>query len=267
MYFKIMESLKTLFGGLCGPPVKEVIVSDDNTHATEISQEEDDTGSTSDDKNSNQAKNINERIKSVKEILKENNAIWSRCKNNLRGDKGMPRTVFKRVGFVVVQTKTEETKIKFVTKAERCYKSFDTKALVSLPEKLGGIFEVSYDQLNLVDYEIYLEKVMLLHGDVLEGFLVQLRDHLEVVQQTMKEIDSWLIEPQEHLAYLKSTFGLETLEIPNENDLGFCRAKTLKECEIPVPLDFEFKGTFEITKSDSGDRVMLSNLLDLVVEE
>ena len=48
---------------------------------------------------------------------------------------------------------------------------------------------------------------VVLHDDVLEQFLVKLKQHLESIQVCLGKIESWLLEPKSNIKFLGETFG------------------------------------------------------------
>jgi hypothetical protein len=67
------------------------------------------------------------------------------------------------------------------------------------------------------DYECFLERSLVLHGDVLALFLVELKEHLELVQVFLGKIEAWMMEPIEHIKFLDETF-YKRLRVPEEAD-------------------------------------------------
>jgi len=205
---------------------------------------------------------IEANIRAIKQIMVSNKELWEFCKGNLRGEKGTHVTKFIRTGFFHVQVITDEEAITFSTKPEQNEKFFDTQAMVSIPEKLSGIFEVKYDDDLLVDYESLLERVQLLHEDVLAPFLVKLMEHIQSINECLAEISNWLSEPTDYLKFLTKTFKLEqNMEIPDEDSLKkHLHNEVLKE--IIVGYDLKIRARFDVELE--AERKMLQNVLELV---
>jgi hypothetical protein len=55
---------------------------------------------------------------------------------------------------------------------------------------------------------------MVLHDNVLEPFLVKLKQHLELIQVCLGEIESWLLEPKSNIQFLEETFGKKLKTLP-----------------------------------------------------
>ena len=171
-------------------------------------------------------------------------------------------TKFIRTGFFHVQVVTDEETITFSAKPEHNEKFFDTQAMVSIPDKLSGIFEVKYDEDLLVDYELLLDRVQLLHEDVLAPFLVKLMEHLQSINAGLAEIKTWLSEPADYLKFLTETFNLEKdLDIPDEESLKkHLHNEVLKERTIGY--DLKIRARFDVELE--AERNMLQKVLELV---
>lgn len=199
---------------------------------------------------------IEDNIRSVRELLKSNKATWERCQKGLIGEKDGSTQTFMRIGFITVNTVTENGRIQFTSKAENTEKSYDLKSMEILPGKLEGIFEVKHDESGYMNYDAFLEKALLLHERVLQPFLLKLKGHLRAINRLLTDIDTWLTEPSRDLAFLKKTFELDdTFEITTET-------KTLKE--VQVKDDFQITGSFNI--QNKRDQKMLGKLLLFVSE-
>lgn len=205
---------------------------------------------------------IEANIRAIKQILISNKELWESCKGNLRGEKGTHVTKFIRTGFFHVQVVTDEEAITFSTKPEQNEKFFNTQPMVSIPEKLSGIFEVKYDDDLLIDYDSLLERVQLLHEDVLAPFLVKLMEHLQSINECLSEVKDWLSEPSDYLKFLTKTFNLENpLEIPDEESLKkHLQNEVLKE--LILGYDLKIRAKFDVELE--AERKMLENVLELV---
>eukprot|EP00980_Cylindrotheca_fusiformis_P002054 scaffold451_cov121-Cylindrotheca_fusiformis.AAC.10 len=197
---------------------------------------------------------IEHNIRSVRELLKSNNSVWSRCKSGLTGENKEGVRTFSRIAFVTVYAVTEGGKVTFSSTGEQSEKLFDMHTLEVLPENLGGIFEVKTDEFGFVCYEAFLEKTLLLHEDVLGPFLVKLKDHLVEIKEVINEIDTWLAEPSIGLDFLQSTFNL------GEDFKATTEPITFKEYVLPE--NIQVKGSFQL--NDSRDQEMMKNMLHFV---
>jgi hypothetical protein len=203
---------------------------------------------------------IEKHIRAIKATLESKKDLWGQCKGALRGEKGTYVSKFARTGFVNVHVFTENDTVIFSTKTERSEKSFDTKPLAAIAVELGGIFEVKYDEDCFVDYDLLLERAQLLHEDVLRPFLVKLKEQLQSVISCLFEILSWLNESKSHLQFLSSTFEKE-LEIPEDGALKTqIPIEILKECHVSH--DIQITGRFNIEEADG--REMVQKMLKFV---
>jgi hypothetical protein len=204
---------------------------------------------------------IEKHIRAIKATLESKKDLWGQCKGALRGEKGTYVSKFARTGFANVHVFTENDTVIFSTKTEKSEKFFDTKPLAAIPVELGGIFEVKYDEDCFVDYDLLLERVQLLHEDVLRPFLFRMKEHLESVMSCLSEIHSWLNESASHLQFLSSTFEKE-LVIPEDEALKtqIPTIEILKECHVSH--DYQITGRFNIEEAD--EREMVQKMLEFV---
>ncbi|CAJ1952895.1 unnamed protein product [Cylindrotheca closterium] len=164
---------------------------------------------------------IEANLEEIHEILKTNKQLYNRCKPNIRGGRGLPRTVITRIGFVSVLATTRNNSLRLTTRAERQYQSFDTRCMSELPKKIDGIFEVDRGDQGFIDYSALLEKLLLFHDDILELILELFKTQLQSVTETLAEIYEWIHEVNTHTEYLQDTFDLgDELELPEECQLG-----------------------------------------------
>lgn len=203
---------------------------------------------------------IEKHIRSVKATLEEKKDLWKQCGAALRGEKGTYVSKFERTAFVHVHVFTENDTAVFSTKAEQSEKFFDTKPLAAIPPELAGIFEVKYDDDCFVDYELLLQRVQLLHEEVLGPFLVKMKEHLESVIACLTEVQNWLNESASHIKFISSTFDKD-LEIPENEELKTqVPIMVLKECKLAF--DYQVTGRFNLDETD--EREMVSKMLEFV---
>jgi hypothetical protein len=94
--------------------------------------------------------------------------------------------------------------------------------LSEVPAGLIDLFVVKYQAAPyqaFVDYDALFKTAIVLHDDVLEPFLVKLKQHLESIQVCLGEIESWLLEPKSNIQFLDKTFGTKLKNLP-ETPLG-----------------------------------------------
>ena len=101
--------------------------------------------------------------------------------------------------------------------------------LSEVPAGLIDLFVVKYQAAPyqaFVDYDALFKTAIVLHDDVLEPFLVKLKQHLESIQVCLGEIESWLLEPKSNIQFLEKTFGRKLKNLP-ETPLGNTLTLTL----------------------------------------
>jgi hypothetical protein len=208
---------------------------------------------------------IEDTLESAQAILRANRKVWSRCKRHIRGGGGLPHTVFTRIGYSSILVTTKSDTVRFTTRAERNYKSFDTKALSTLHPKLSGVFEVEHGEYDFVNYAAFLQKMLLFHEVILEPFLEIFKAHLETVRECLGEIDAWIQQPHTNLQFLQTAFDLDnTLELPDENRIhsitksSGCVAKSLRNFELNT--DLQITAAFDIERG--RDTRKLKQLLE-----
>lgn len=213
---------------------------------------------------------IEANLESIHEILRTNQQLYSRCKANIRGGRGLPRTVVTRVGFVSVLATTKNNSVRFTTRAERQYKSFDTKCMSELPTKINGIFEVDRGDHGFIDYRAYLEKLLLFHDDILELILQLFKTQLKAVKETLTEIYEWIHEVNTHMEYLHDTFDLgEELKLPEESQIGAASGSSAPM--IHNLKEFTFDGKMRLTAAfdiqQERDQKRLQEFLSFLLEQ
>eukprot|EP00574_Skeletonema_japonicum_P003398 CAMPEP_0201730322 /NCGR_PEP_ID=MMETSP0593-20130828/21743_1 /ASSEMBLY_ACC=CAM_ASM_000672 /TAXON_ID=267983 /ORGANISM="Skeletonema japonicum, Strain CCMP2506" /LENGTH=233 /DNA_ID=CAMNT_0048222833 /DNA_START=138 /DNA_END=839 /DNA_ORIENTATION=- len=126
-----------------------------------------------------------------------------------------------RYGFDVVKVRQSGEKTEFVTEAAVSSKAFLIDALLHLPANLTSVLVVQYQDApysNLIDYNAFFRSALMLHDDILEPFLVKLKDHVESIHVLLGEMESWLLESQRKIEFIESTFD-KKLEAPSAGDL------------------------------------------------
>ena len=185
---------------------------------------------------------IEQNIREIRAILATNAEIFDRCVGSMEENShNNGYTTFMRYGFEVVKTRQIEkttqnfgidesgtlsydvtTQTTQLITHPNCKKaSFSTVSLSKLPSRLkiftpkfmidcGSVF---------IDYNALFKQSLLLHEDVLEPFLAELKDHLMSVQVCLGQVDKWLMDPHSIIVFLNSTFESE-LQIPGESEVG-----------------------------------------------
>lgn len=200
---------------------------------------------------------IEKTLESVHDVMRANQKIYKRCKPYIRGVRGLLETVITRVGFVSVLAITRKNAVRFSTRAERQYESFDTKCMSQLPAKLSGIFEVGREDHGFIDFRSYLERLLLFHDDILDHVLDHFKKHLQSVTETLMEIENWIREVNSHVHYLQETFCLiDELQLLEESQLSGSLAFPIQSLKtIPLETNLQLTAAFDIQQARGQNRL------------
>jgi len=143
--------------------------------------------------------------------------------------KKEPKTTltFKRSGYDVVKVRqcpTNTDKTEIITYLGRDQKMFSIKSLCEIPTGLNDLVVTKHQKAPyeaFIDYNAFFRTAITLHDDILEPFLVKLKQHLESIQVCLGEIESWLLEPKSNIQFLEETFGkkLERVQLGRDQVL------------------------------------------------
>jgi hypothetical protein len=228
---------------------------------------------------------IEQNVREVRALLKINAEIFGRCmvsrvlvdddedctddesctssddsddscfQSRARYAKELGLLTFKRSDFAEVtvrQCPTNAAVTELITVQERDQEAFSMKPLLELPAGLNDLFVVKYQAApyhDFIDYDDFFKTAIMLHDDVLEPFLVKLKQHLESIQVCLGEIESWLLEPKSNIQFLEETFGkkLERVQLGRDQVLTTYRDSG------------RFERTFTLAKA--SDQQKLKNFL------
>ena len=163
---------------------------------------------------------IEQNFREVRALLNINAEIFARCMDSV--EKGFTGTnaVFARSGYDVVKVRqcpTNAALTELITGQTRTQQSFSMNTLSEVPAGLIDLFVVKYQAAPyqaFVDYDALFKTAIVLHDDVLEPFLVKLKQHLESIQVCLGEIESWLLEPKSNIQFLEKTFRTKMKNLP-----------------------------------------------------
>jgi hypothetical protein len=176
-------------------------------------------------------------IRTTWAIYTTNREIWERCEGKkseppCSDDSSSQGLRFKRISFPEVRVSTtarnprssnhyspeRETLpragefLKFETRPVLMVKDFGSPP--ALPRELLNIIapitSSAEDDATFPDYEAFLDTSLLLNEDVLIPFLTKLKEHLELVQVFLGEIDAWLMETSSCIELFQTSFGSGT---------------------------------------------------------
>jgi hypothetical protein len=160
-------------------------------------------------------------IREIRALLKINAEIFTRCLDSAdhyytTGHSAtFTRSTFDEVRVRQNPLKSNETEL--ITEQQRSLKAFCLKSLCELPAGLNDLFVVKYQAAPyeaFIDYDAFFRTAIVLHDDVLEPFLVKLKQHLESIQVCLGKIESWLLEPKSNIQFLEETFQNKLIIIP-----------------------------------------------------
>lgn len=149
-------------------------------------------------------------IETVKSMVARNGKVMKRCEEFHYGPPG--DFTFQRVVIDTVQVLSSneiegKSLITFKTTPRQEIKNFGIPPLI--PTELTGIIVVQSGFAELPDYDLFLERSLLLNNDVLKPFLQIFRGHLEKIQSFYNDIDSWIREPRSDRHFLEQMFGID----------------------------------------------------------
>lgn len=221
---------------------------------------------------------IEQNIREIRALLVINDEIFTRCMPNIMSSSGASTTL-TRFGFDVIKTRHKDSKLQIITKPERLESSFDTAPLSTLPDGFGDIIVVKFKEepfASMIDFEDFFQKALMMHDHALKFFLPKLKDHLELVQVCLGQMDEWVQQPDKNVAFINILFEKE-LKIPTDIDplkkskkccycngsvgwydesysCSFMKCKTvhvLTECTVPGKHDI----TFEVANESEQTRL------------
>lgn len=171
---------------------------------------------------------IEQNIREIRALLQINSEIFGRCMKSVDEENlglGEESETFKRYSFDVVKVRQNPamSHTQFITEYEHSEKVFVMKPLFDLPAGLDDVFVVKYQDgsfSRFVDYKAFFESAIMLHDDILEPFLAKLKGHIETIHVCLGKIETWLLEPNNNIEFLKKTFGGKKLKIPTAKDFG-----------------------------------------------
>lgn len=157
---------------------------------------------------------IEQNFREIQALLTVNAEIFDRCMGSASKYNDGKSALFMRFGFDVVKVRhnKDAKQTQFITETERTEKTFDMKPLSQLPAGLGGIFIVRYQPApfnKFIDYRAFFQSVLVLQDEVLEPFLAKLKGHIESIQVTLGEIETWLMANESHREFLEATFDVK----------------------------------------------------------
>lgn len=153
---------------------------------------------------------LDSMIESSRTLIEKNTKIIKRCEHFRWGSPN--EFMFQRMEINLVDVESADdfdgkSLISFKTTPRRKTKSFGVPA--SIPSDLTEIIVQKPGFAGLPDYELFLERCLLLHNDVLKPFMFVLREHLKVIHAFYREIDAWIRAPDAERHLLEQIFSID----------------------------------------------------------
>mmetsp|Transcript_13388 Transcript_13388/g.32242 ORF Transcript_13388/g.32242 Transcript_13388/m.32242 type:complete len:255 (+) Transcript_13388:1259-2023(+) len=201
---------------------------------------------------------IERNLQVIRAMLSLNTEIWERCKLHME-----PFTVsedwatFQRQQFKVVRAGSHFAgELSFSALYETEKKTFNIAPLCICPANIA-IFQFEYlpypNNPRFIDYAALLERALLLHDDVLEPFLVELKKHIEGIQVVLGTIEEWLHERLTVSDFIESSFGVDLT-----HTFGGSGERKLRTCFVSGSHVAEFQVVKE------SERMRLTKFLDFI---
>lgn len=165
---------------------------------------------------------IEQNVREIRALLNINSEIFGRVMDSASNYSSGNSATLTRYGFDVVKVRQSGGSTEFITEAAVSAKAFTIDALLNLPNDLTGVLVVQYQAApfsNFIDYNAFFRSALMLHDDILEPFLVKLKDRVESIHVLLGEMETWLLESQRKIEFIESTFGMK-LEAPSADDLN-----------------------------------------------
>lgn len=175
---------------------------------------------------------IEQNVREIRALLNINSEIFGRVMDAASNYSSGKSATLTRYGFDVVKVRQSGRKTEFITEAAVSEKVFRIGALLQLPADLTGVLVVQYQAApfgNFIDYNAFFRSALMLHDNILEPFLVKLKDHVESIHVLLGEMESWLLESQRKIEFIESTFD-KKLEAPSADNL---HVEEALDCNCP----------------------------------
>ncbi|KAL7482341.1 hypothetical protein ACHAW6_008008 [Cyclotella cf. meneghiniana] len=194
---------------------------------------------------------IHQNVREIRAILKTNAEIFHRCMSSAiisrdakRRSVGLGQrgtTTLARIEFDEVHTqhRGSNDKTVFVVYPKQSQRSFQTGILSNIPSELECIIKpTAYREephSSFIHHEAYFRSCLVLHDEILAPFLVYFKDYLMSVQICLGKIDEWIMEPNETLQFLRTTFGdVPSLDVTKMGEWHRSKTATMFLCHCPV---------------------------------
>mmetsp|Transcript_18028 Transcript_18028/g.36181 ORF Transcript_18028/g.36181 Transcript_18028/m.36181 type:complete len:300 (+) Transcript_18028:89-988(+) len=164
---------------------------------------------------------IEQNVREIRALLNINAEIFGRVIDSASNYSSGESVTLTRYGFDAVKVRQSGESTEFITEPVCSEDTFPINALLHLPDNLNGVLVVQYQAApfnNFIDYNAFFRSALMLHDDILEPFLVKLKDHVESIHVLLGEMESWLLESQRKIEFIETTFDTK-LETPSPGHL------------------------------------------------
>jgi hypothetical protein len=175
---------------------------------------------------------IEQNVREIRALLSINAEIFGRVMDSASYYRRGQSATLTRYGYDVVKVRQRGASTEFITEAACSEEKFSINSLLQLPASLNNVLVVQYQAApfsNFIDYNAFFRSALMLHDDILEPFLVKLKDHVESIHVLLGEMESWLLESQRRMEFIESTFDTK-LGTPSPDDLDVCE---VSDCDCP----------------------------------
>jgi hypothetical protein len=182
-------------------------------------------------------------IECARTLIAKNTKVIRRCEHFRWGSHD--ELTYQRIEIDRVDVKSSDeidggSLVSFKTTPRRETKSFGIPA--KIPSDLTDIIVQKHGFAGLPDYELFLERCLLLNNDVLKPFLFVLREHLKIIQAFYNEIDAWLRAPDAERHLLEQIFDIDFEIDPSSVTPGEYDKKEDSTQASTVNSDFSLSG-------------------------
>mmetsp|Transcript_18029 Transcript_18029/g.36182 ORF Transcript_18029/g.36182 Transcript_18029/m.36182 type:complete len:300 (+) Transcript_18029:89-988(+) len=171
---------------------------------------------------------IEQNVREIRALLNINAEIFGRVIDSASNYSSGESVTLTRYGFDAVKVRQSGESTEFITEPVCSEDTFPINALLHLPDNLNGVLVVQYQAApfnNFIDYNAFFRSALMLHDDILEPFLVKLKDHVESIHVLLGEMESWLVESQRKIEFIETTFDTK-LETPSPD-------QEVSDCNCP----------------------------------
>jgi hypothetical protein len=164
-------------------------------------------------------KKLDTIIAAARIFIKKNDRLISNCEKHRWESEG--GFTYQRVEINEVKVESNGvnaslSRILLKTTPRRKIKDFGLPP--AIPATLVDIIAAKDGIAGLPDYELFLERALLLQNDVLKPFLQLFQSHLLNIEAFFREVAAWIAAPDADRAFLEHTFQVDfDISMPSNN--------------------------------------------------